>query len=154
MNADRDLIQDRIDIVETLARYVRDVDDQEVEKVAELFTATGALQIHTRTGRRPYEKLCEAFVSREGLRELAKSWPRERVAMHRTSDHIVRIDGDGAELSARFIVVDLTDDRRIEGSGFSAYTVQLGGQYEATLQKADGEWRFTRLDIHISGPLG
>ncbi|MYR59328.1 hypothetical protein GTY54_24845 [Streptomyces sp. SID625] len=130
------------------------MDDHKVEKVADLFTATGALRIHTRSGRQPYQKLGEAFVGREGLRELAKSRPRERVAMHRTSDRIVRIGGDGAQLSARFIVVDLTDDRRIEGSGISAYTVRLGGQYEASLRKAGGEWQFIRLDIHISGRLG
>jgi len=121
---------DRLDILEVIARYNRFADDRDVEGTVALYTDEGYIDGDFSTGR-----------GHDGLRaDLPGIFEMEgTLKRHLTLNHI--IDGDGAEVTVRSMLLV------VEGETIP----QVGATADITdeLRKIDGAWKVTRHHVAI-----
>ncbi|MBV2353970.1 nuclear transport factor 2 family protein [Streptomyces sp. J2-1] len=143
---------DREDIIEVLARYVRANDTRNGSTLGELFTKDVLIEIFQHDGRGGRSELAPPTRGRDTLVDIYDNLmpPHEpdHWSHHVTSDHIVKVDGDRATLSAQFMMFRVRGVRKPDGGWpagtFGAQgtiTPEESGYYETDLVREDGVWR-------------
>ncbi len=124
-----------------LSRYYRAVDDKRVDLalIESTFTAEGSWVSPTGVARVGHDVIVDQQVEATAL---------FRATHHMTSDHIVTVDGDTAQLQANVTAMHLwaagtTDPAALE-SHFLA-----GGVFEAHVARTSVGWRFQELTLRI-----
>ena len=124
-------IQDRVMIGELFGRYAHTIDDGDIAGWGDCFAADAELHVFgkTVTGQEALKAMAmRVFETNGGL------------LRHSMTNIIVdRIEADRADARAYGLVTDWKDSPT-----FSDFAV-----YKAALQRADGQWRFRRLDIRL-----
>jgi hypothetical protein len=149
-------MSDERQIIELLARYVRGLDRRDGSAVAALFTAdaTSANTVKDPRGGEPSPM--GPTLEGSALIEMAVSeWmiplPAGTSSHHTTFDHIVTVDGDGAHLSAQFIVFETVAAEEPAGGWAPGARGPQGtvsatesGYYDFDVVRTPDGWRFTR----------
>ncbi|MFD9669921.1 nuclear transport factor 2 family protein [Rhodococcus sp. NPDC059968] len=155
-------MNDRQDILEVLARYVRAFEKRDGDALAALFAPDGELQVFSRYGREEYVALDADRVGDDALRAMVNSGtlPPGRGMHYLTTDHIVDITGDEATLQAQFVVVGSNANPRPENGWPAGADLMQGklapimiGHYESRLRKIGDSWLFTRHQVKHSLPM-
>ena len=155
-------MNDRVEIIEALARYARALERRDGETLATLFTEGGQVEPFSRYGQEPYEPQGSGVSGREQIRNMfANAALPPGSGMHYlTTDHIVDIDGDEARLQAQFVVVVSAGNARPDtgwppGADMMQGTLSVFmiGHYDSQLRKSEGRWLFTRHHVKHSLPI-
>jgi len=115
-------VEDRVEMMELVARYNQAIDSGDAEGYADTFTEAGVFQIAGQPEVRGREQLID-MVQRLGPRN-SRHWVNNIV-----------IDGDGDSATMRCYLAVLRD-RQITSTG----------KYVNILVRVDGAWRFLRRD--------
>src|SRR5690242_12491317 len=106
-------MSDRVEIVEVLARYVRAMEQRDGEVLASLFTEDGVFALFGRQGDGDSPSGADV-VGRDRIRAMVEggALAPQRGMQYLTTDHIVDIDGNKANLEAQFIAVETDAEMR------------------------------------------
>lgn len=115
------LADDHEEIRKLLARYCFAIDSRDAEAWADLFTEDGVFDY----------KMGEPLVGREALRHFVSTIPADR--HHFTMNEIIEVDADNATVRAYALVTKE-----------SPPVISAVGDYEDTLHRTSGGWRFQR----------
>ncbi len=121
-------LEDRLDIIELVARYNQAIDSRDASGYAETFTEDGVFQIAGQAEIKGREKLAR-MVERLGP-------PGSR---HWVNNIVIDGDGDEATMHCYLTV-------------FNALRVTNMGRYANTLRKVEGKWKFVRRDYTQDPP--
>jgi 3-phenylpropionate/cinnamic acid dioxygenase small subunit len=129
-------IEDRIAINDLFVRYMRSIDDGDVETLVSCFTEDGALDSPS-VGR--YER-------HKGIREFAARFSKFREngyqLRHVISNMQFEIDGDSAKVCC-YLVAFLSHENESR--------LLAPGHYECRLRKEHGEWKFEYRLVVMDG---
>ncbi len=144
-------------VQQVLAQYVRAADALDGEKLSNLFTADGKVEIYDFNGGNPKQLfiLSGKHEIANAISNLMKAHPAKGWSHHTTHDHIISINGDEAEMDAQFIRFDSVGAVRPK-SGWPTGTLGLmgsvtpteSGYYKPSLKKINGEWKMTTHRIY------
>jgi uncharacterized protein (TIGR02246 family) len=124
--------QDRMAILDLVARYSHAWDYHDVEAWLSTFTADGVLT----DGR-------QTFRGTEELRAFAEHHARSDLPDRQwTSNHVIAGDGETATHSCYLLIVKVTESPTVIGAGI----------YHDQLCKVDGEWKFVRREVTRESP--
>ena len=153
---------DRNEILEVLARYVRALEERDGTAVAALFAPDGEFTLFGRRGRDDYVDAGVHVVGRDNIRAMidAGSMPPGRGMHYLTTDHIVAISGDVADMSAQFVAVESDADVPSESPWSTAAGMLRGtlaltmiGRYDSRLRRIGERWVFTTHSVKHSLPI-
>ena len=153
---------DRSEIIEVLARYARALEQRDGTAVAALFAPDGEFTLFGRYGRDDYVDAGVHVVGRDTIRTMidAGSMPPGRGMHYLTTDHIVEISGDDADMSAQFVAVESNAELRSEtwwstAAGMVQGTLALTmiGRYDSRLRRIDGRWVLTTHSVKHNLPI-
>ena len=156
------MVDDRVEIIEALARYARALESRDGETLATLFAPDGKVEVFSRYGSEAYESQDVDMNGRDQIRGMLANgtMPPGRGMSYMTTDHIVEITGDVARLQAQFLVISSVAKPRPEGGWPSGAELMQGalslimiGHYESLLRKSGGQWLFTRHRVKHSLPM-
>jgi hypothetical protein len=154
-------MNDRHEIVELLARYVRALEKRDGEAVAALFTPDGEFELFGRSGRDDYAAGVKV-VGRENICAMVNggSVAPGRGMHYLTTDRIVEINGDEASLDAQFVAVESNADLPTNSTWTTAQGIVHGtlaltmiGRYDSRLARIDGRWAFTVHRVKHNLPI-
>ena len=124
--------EDRLAILDLVARYSHAWDYHEVETWLSTFTPDGTLTDGRQTIRGTEE--LRAFAEHHARSDLPdRQW---------TSNHLISGDGETATHSCYLLIVKVTE----------APAVSAAGIYRDRLRKVDGQWRFVRREVTRESP--
>lgn len=136
-------VEDILAIQQLLANYMTYMDASDYASYAELFAADGELifQTYRLKGPKAIRELME-----QGSRSAAakKSASQPGGLLHMMSSMLIRVDGDRATNTARWIVMSQGADGRP--------VVGATGHYEDSLRRIGGQWKFQRRVIYTDFP--
>jgi uncharacterized protein (TIGR02246 family) len=120
-------IEDRMAINDLFVRYMRSIDDGDVDALVSCFTEDGALESPA-VGR---------YQGHDGIREFAKRFSKFREngyqLRHVISNMQIEVDGDRATAYC-YLVTFLTHQKKSQ--------LLAPGYYDCRLRKEGGEWLF------------
>ena len=155
-------MNDRYEIIETLARYARALEERDGDALAALFAPEGVFQVFSRYAGEEYVALDADVAGQDALRAMLKNstMPPGHGMHYLTTDHIVDITGDEATLQAQFVVVASTANPRPESGWPPGAELMQGklalimiGHYDSRLRRIGGNWVFTRHQVKHSLPM-
>lgn len=155
-------MNDRTEIIEALARYVRALEQRDGETLAALFAAEGEFQVFSRFDQEKYVAHKVHVVGRDALRAMMSNsaLPAGQGMHYLTTDHLVDITGDVATMQAQFFALASAATPRPENGWPSGADLMQGklnlvmiGYYQSDLRKVDGRWLFTRHHVKHSVPM-
>ena len=155
-------MDDRVEIIEVLARYARALESRDAEAFATLFDPDGKVEVFSRYGSEEYEPQDVDMNGRDQIRGMVanSAMPPGRGMSYMTTDHIVEITGDVARLQAQFLVISSVANPRPDGGWPSGAELVQGalslimiGHYESLLRKSGGQWLFTCHRVKHSLPM-
>lgn len=133
-------LNDKLDIQELMARYIRAVDiGGSEEQFLSLFTSDGVMtsavtgENRGPEGLKKFRDLCEARRGKLQLR-------------HFVSNFIIDGNDDAATLQAYFVVFQTKIDVPMQARESS---LRFVGTYDCKLRKEDGRWKIERRDVHV-----
>lgn len=145
------------EVQEVLAQYVRAADALDGERLSNLFTADGKVEIYDFNAGKPKQLLVLSGKQEiaNAISHLMKAHPAKGWSHHTTHDPIISITGDKAEMDAQFIRFDSVGAEQPE-NGWPVGTIGLlgsvtpteSGYYRPTLQKINGEWKISTHRIY------
>jgi ketosteroid isomerase-like protein len=156
------MVDDRVAIIEALARYARALENRDGETLATLFAPDAKVEVFSRYGSEEYESQDVDMSGRDQIRGMVanSTMPPGRGMSYMTTDHIVEITGDVARLQAQFLVISSVANPRPENGWPSGAELMQGalspimiGHYESLLRKSGGRWLFTRHRVKHSLPM-
>ena len=156
------MADDRVEIIEALARYARALESRDGETLATLFAPEGKVEVFSRFGSEEYESRHVNVNGRDQIRAMLANgtMPPGRGMSYMTTDHIVEITVDVARLQAQFLVISSVANPRPDGGWPSGAELMQGslslvmiGHYESLLRKSGGQWLFTRHRVKHSLPM-
>ena len=121
--------EDRLDILELLARYNYAIDDSDGAAWADCFVADGA-----------FESPTHSLHGRDELQAFAADSPLG--ALHLTTNQIIEGDGDRARMRCYLELVSAAAGAQPE--------IRFCGRYEDELVKTAAGWRFSKRTV---GPV-
>jgi ketosteroid isomerase-like protein len=128
-------LQDWFDVHTLFVRYTTALDACDVDAVVDCFAADGWLE----------SPVLGRFEGHEGIRRFAQRTVAVRDERGGRFRHVVsnlRVDVEGDRAAARCYLLDfLTVDGRTD--------LLSPGEYECTLTRAGGAWRFTSRIVHM-----
>jgi 3-phenylpropionate/cinnamic acid dioxygenase small subunit len=129
-------IEDRLAINDLFVRYMRSIDDGDVEALVSCFTGDGALDSPT-VGK---------YEGRQGIRDFAARFSKFREngyqLRHVISNMQFDIEGERANVYC-YLVAFLTHDKKSQ--------LLAPGHYECRLRKENGEWKFEYRLVVMDG---
>jgi SnoaL-like domain len=155
-------MNDRYEIIETLARYARALEERDGDALAGLFAPEGVFQLFSRYSSQEYVALDADLVGHDALRASMKNstMPPGRGMHYLTTDHIVDITGDEATLQAQFVVVASTANPLPTNGWPPGAELMQGklalimiGHYDSRLRRIGEKWVFTRHQVKHSLPM-
>ena len=155
-------MDERVEIIDVLARYVRAIEDRDGDALVALFAPAGRFEVLSRRGKEEYVTHALEMVGHEALRAAMKTGelPPGHSMQYLTTDHIVDIAGDEARLRAQFLAVQAVGKSRPEdgwpsGAGLMQGTLTpiMIGHYDSHLRRIGGRWVFTRHQVKHSVPM-
>jgi ketosteroid isomerase-like protein len=136
-------VEDILAIQQLLADYMTYMDASDYASYSELFAADGELifQSYRLKGPKAIRDLME-----KGSRNAAAAKPGAQPGglRHMMSNTVIRLDGDRATSTARWIVMSQGADGRP--------VVGATGRYDDSLHKTGGQWKFKRRVIYTDFP--
>lgn len=131
-------LADRAAISDLLSRYVRALDSRQLDEEWSRATFTPDATMDyapgTVTGRPAILEFNQTLMS----------WWKH--THHLTTDHVIDLDGDTAQLRANLLVTHVHPDQDRAERNLDADFV-FGGIFEGALARTPHGWRFTRLDL-------
>jgi uncharacterized protein (TIGR02246 family) len=134
-------VEDILAIQQLLGDYITAMDASDFATYSDLFAADGELIFMTYhlKGPKAIRELME-----QGSRNSAKSGAQTGGLRHMMSNTVIRVDGDRATDTARWIVMSQgADGRPVLGAT---------GRYEDSLRKIGGQWKFQKRVISTDFP--
>jgi uncharacterized protein (TIGR02246 family) len=127
MATDEDAIRDLVGL------HAQLTDDGDFERRVTLYTEDGELIM-----------LGKSTVGREALgKQMASTADPLRLGKHITSNVVVTVNGDRADVSSDFAFVR---------AGAGGFGVMAAGRYADVMERHDGRWLFKRRDIQMISP--
>ncbi len=121
-------------IHQTLARLAQSTDAGDYDDWAALFTPDATLRM-----------LGQSWTGRAALRAFIEAdQPPARRGLHLTTDSVIALYDDRAEVRSNFIFIS---------PGADASVVVAGGWYEDVLVPADGRWLVSTRAVTLYGPV-
>jgi ketosteroid isomerase-like protein len=136
-------VEDTLAIQQLLADYMTYMDASDYAAYSELFAADGELifQAYRLKGPKVIRDLMEQGNRSTGT---AKPGTKPGGLRHMMSNTVIRVDGDQATSTARWIVMSQgVDGRPVVGAT---------GRYDDSLRKISGRWKFQRRVIFADFP--
>jgi len=148
-------------VSQVLARYVRAADRRDAEGISRLFVENGVVEMRwfNSGAPQPLARLEGRKRIEWGVATMMQPHPERGNTHHTTTDHIVTIDGDQAELDAQYVVFTTLGAVRPQ-AGWPAgalgsqgtVTPTSAGYYRLKLVRVDGEWRIVEFRIDFDLP--
>ncbi|MEU3982888.1 nuclear transport factor 2 family protein [Streptomyces sp. NPDC026672] len=143
---------DREEIIEVLARYVRANDTRNGSALGTLFTEDVLIEVFQHDGSGGRVELAPPTRGRDTLVHIYDHLmpPHEpgNWSHHVTSDHLVTVDGDRAQVNAQFMMFRVRGAEQPAGGwpegtrgAQGTITPEESGYYETDLVREGGGWR-------------
>lgn len=139
-------LADRAEITTLVSRYFSAIDDKRLDRatLASVFTAGGRLT-------RPNGS---STVGPEAIADQqSESFARFRATHHVSSDHVIDLDGDSAQVRANLIAMHLWADQERDPHTLQTHFL-AGGVLHAFVERTGQGWRLSELSMRNTWRTG